>query len=245
MELADPRFLALAAIVTAAFAVEAATGFGATVLAVTLGVHLYPIGDLLAVIVPLGLVLSCTNAWRLRRFADRALLVRRILPLMGVGLAIGLAIFERASSDLLQRVYGVFVTGVAASELWRMRHAAPRRPLAPLASRGAILGAGVVHGVFSSGGPLLVWALGRTGLEKAAFRATLATLWTVLGTALTVAYAWNGHVGARSLAATGALVPLLGAALVAGDWAHHRLDESRFRLAVYALLVVAGLTNAL
>jgi len=244
LELADPRFLALAAIVTAAFAVEAATGFGATVLAVTLGVHLYALGVLLPVIVPLGLVLSCANAWRLRRFTDRRLLARRILPLMGVGLAIGLAIFEHASGEALQRAYGVFVVGVAASELWRMRHAGPPRPLPALAARGAIFGAGVIHGIFSSGGPLLVYALGRLGIEKATFRATLSTVWVVLGATLTAAYAWNGRVGRETLVATGALVPVLGAALLAGDWAHHRLDEARFRVVVYALLVVAGLTNA-
>jgi len=246
LELADPRFWTLAVVVAGAFAVEATTGFGATVLAVTLGVHLFPLGELLPVIVPLGLTLSGFNAWRLRGHVDRTLLLRRILPLMGAGLVIGLAIFERASSGALQRAYGVFVVGVAASELWRMRHAdAAVRPLPPLATRSAILGAGVIHGLFSSGGPLLVYALGRLGIEKAVFRATLSTVWLVLGAALTAAYAWNGRVGRETLLASATLVPVLGLALVAGEWAHHRLDEARFRQFVYALLVVAGLTNVL
>lgn len=246
MDLADPRFWTLAAVVTGAFAVEAATGFGATVLAVTLGVQLFPLGVLLPVIVPLGVVLSATNAWRLRRHVDRALLARRVLPVMGVGLVIGLAIFERAPGDLLQRAYGVFVVGVAATELWRIRDAAAApRPLPAAAARGAILGAGVIHGLFSSGGPLLVYALGRQAIDKAVFRATLSTLWTVLGAALTIAYAWNGRVGRESLVATATLAPLLAVALALGEWAHRRLDEARFRQVVYALLVVAGLTNAL
>jgi uncharacterized membrane protein YfcA len=244
LDLADPRFLLLAAIVAGAFAVEAATGFGATVLAVTLGVHLYPLGQLLPVLVPLGVTLSAFNAWRLRGHVDRALLLSRILPLMGAGLAIGLAIFERASSSALQRVYGVFVVAVAVSELWRMRAGAgASRPLPPLAARGAILGAGVIHGLFSSGGPLLVWALGRLSIEKAAFRATLSTVWFVLGATLTTAYAWSGRVGLASLAASGALLPALGVALLAGEWTHQRLDEGRFRIFIYGLLVIAGLTN--
>ena len=246
MDLADPRFWTLAAVVAGAFAVEAATGFGATVLAVTLGVHLFALDVLLPVIVPLGVTLSAFNAWRLRRHVDRALLARRILPLMGAGLAVGLVIFERASSAALQRAYGVFVVAVAASELWRMRHAtgAPR-PLPPLATRSAILGAGVIHGLFSSGGPLLVYALGRLPIDKAVFRATLSTLWMLLGSALTLAYAWNGRVGRESLVATVTLIPVLAVALVLGEWAHRRLDEERFRVVVYALLVIAGLTNAL
>jgi len=175
----------------------------------------------------------------------RRSLMRRILPLMGVGLAIGIVIFEHVPSDVLQRAYGVFVVGVAASALWREWRATPPRPLPPRAVQCAIFGAGVVHGIFSSGGPLLVYALGRLAIDKATFRATLSTVWAVLGTALTAAYAWNGRVGRESLVATAALLPLLGVALLVGDWVHHRLDESRFRIVVYTLLVVAGLMNAL
>jgi hypothetical protein len=245
MDTADPQFWLLAAIVAGAFAIEATTGFGATILIVTLGVHLFPLPTLLAVIVPLGLVLSVAIAWSNRAHVDRALVVRRILPLMGVGLAIGLAIFERASNDGLRRVFGCFVVAVATSELWRtLRTTGTAKPLPAAVTRSAIFAAGVIHGLFSSGGPLLVYALGRLPIDKRVFRATLSTVWIVLGTALTIAYAWQGQVGRESLTATATLLPVLAAALVAGEWAHRRLDETKFRTLIYALLVVAGLTNA-
>jgi hypothetical protein len=245
LPLGEPRFWLLAAVVVGAFGVEAATGFGATVIAVSLGVHLFPLDVLLPVLVPLGLVLSASIAWRERAHTDRRLLVRRILPLMGLGLAIGIAIFERASNATLQRAFGAFVVGVAALELWRGRKGAPAAALPPLASRAALLGAGVVHGLFSTGGPLLVWSLGRAPIAKRAFRATLSTVWLVLGTALSSAYALRGHLDAASLAATAALLPALGAALLLGEWLYHRLDEARFRRVVYALLLATGLTNLL
>jgi hypothetical protein len=245
LPLGEPRFWLLAAVVVGAFGVEAATGFGATVIAVSLGVHLFPLDVLLPVVVPLGLVLSASIAWRERAHTDRRLLTRRILPLMGLGLAIGIALFERASNAALQRAFGAFVVGVAALELWRERKGAPAAALPPLASRAALLGAGVVHGLFSTGGPLLVWSLGRAPIAKHAFRATLSTVWLVLGTALSSAYALRGHLDAASLAATAALLPALGAALLLGEWLHHRLDEARFRRVVYALLLATGLTNLL
>ena len=244
MTLDDPRFWTLAAIVLGAFAVEAATGFGATVIAVSLAVHLFPLDELLPVIVPLGLLLSATIAWRERAHADRRLLLRRILPLMALGLAIGLAVFERASNAALQRAFGGFVVAVAALELWRGRAAAPRA-LSPAASGAALLGAGVIHGLFSTGGPLLVWALGRTPIAKRVFRATLSTVWVVMGAALSSAYALRGRLDADSLAATAALLPALGAAWLAGDRLHQHLDEALFRRGVYALLLMTGLTNLL
>lgn len=245
MSFDDPRFWALAAVVACAYAAEAATGFGATVIAVALGVHLFPLDVLLPVIVPLGLVLSASIAWRERAHADRRLLARRILPLMGVGLVLGLALFESASNAALRRAFGGFVVAIAALELWRGRAARTPRPLPPAARGAALLGAGVVHGVFSTGGPLLVWALGTTPIAKRAFRATLSTLWTVLATALSCAYALRGHLDGATLAATAALLPALGVSLAAGEWIHHRLDETRFRRAVYALLLGIGLTSLL
>lgn len=230
--------------VALSFAVEATTGFGATVIALALGVHLFTLGELLPVFVPLGLLLSSWLALRGRAHVDRRLLLARILPWMGLGLAVGLAIFEHASQGLLRRAFGAFVVALAALELARMVRAQHDQPaLPPPAATVALLGAGVMHGMFSTGGPLLVWALGRSLPSKRAFRATLACVWLVLGCALTASYAANDRLDGHTLRASAALVPVLGVALAAGEWAHHRLDERRFRVLVYALLLGAGASS--
>jgi uncharacterized membrane protein YfcA len=204
---------------------------------------------ILPALVPLNLLLSASIVWRERAHLDRRLLLARILPLMGAGLVVGLAIFDRASMSSLRRAFGVFVVVVAAEGLWRLRRglagAESSAPLPAPVRGAAIVGAGVIHGIFASGGPLLVWALGRSNLEKSAFRATLSGVWLALGAALVIAYVRRGLVDAASLRATAALLPALGLALVAGEWTHHRLDELRFRRVVFALLLVAGSTNLL
>lgn len=220
-------------------------GFGATVIALALGIQLYPLEQLLPVFVPLNLCLSGWLALRGRGHVERRLLLARILPWMGLGLAVGLVLFESASHELLRRSFGAFVVTLAALELWRLARERETAELPPPLASAALLGAGVMHGLFSSGGPLLVWALGRSLPNKRAFRATLACVWLVLGSALTAAYALHGRVGARSLAATAALVPVLAVATGAGEWAHERLDERRFRVAVYGLLLAAGASSLL
>jgi uncharacterized membrane protein YfcA len=231
-------------VVALSFAVEATTGFGATVIALALGVHLFSLGELLPVFVPLGLFVSSWLALRGRADVDRRLLLARILPWMGLGLAVGLVIFEFASHELLRRVFGAFVVALAGLELARIARARESEPaLSPPAATAALLGAGVMHGMFSTGGPLLVWALGRSLPSKRAFRATLSCVWLVLGTTLTVAYAMNDRLDGQTLRATAALLPVLGVALAAGEWAHQRLDERRFRVLVYALLLGAGASS--
>jgi uncharacterized membrane protein YfcA len=246
VELGDPRFWLFAGIVALAFAAEATTGFGATVIALALGIHLFPLGELLPVFVPLGLFVSAWIVLRGRAHVARRLLAARILPWMGLGLALGLGIFESASHELLRRAFGVFVVSLAAFELWRLlRESTAARELSPPARAAALLGAGVMHGMFSTGGPLLVWALGRSLPDKRAFRATLSCVWLVLGSALTTAYALGGRLDAGTLRATGALLPVLGIAIAAGEWAHHRLDERRFRVTVYGLLLASGASSLL
>jgi uncharacterized membrane protein YfcA len=246
MELADPRFWAFAGVVALAFAAEATTGFGATVIALALGLHLFPLGEVLPVFVPLGLFMSSWLVLRGRAHVDRRLLLFRILPWMGLGLAVGLTIFERASHELLRRAFGLFVVTLAAIELWRLlRASTASREVSRPAATAALLGAGVMHGMFSTGGPLLVWALGKSLPEKRAFRATLSCVWLVLGSALTTAYATSGRLDGGTLRATAALLPVLGVAIAAGEWAHHRLDERRFRVIVYALLLGSGTSSLL
>lgn len=246
MELADPRFWIFAGIVALAFSVEATAGFGATMIAVALGTHLFALGEVLPVFVPLNIVVSSWLALRGRAFVDRRLLLTRILPLMGTGLAVGLLIFESAPHALLRRVFGAVVVVLAVLELRRLAREGQANPaITPRAATPALVGAGVIHGMFSTGGPLLVWALGRRLTEKRAFRATLACVFVVLASTLTLSYAANDRLDASTLLATATLVPVLIVALAVGEWAHHRIDEQRFRVLVYVLLLGAGTSSLL
>ncbi|MEN8161139.1 MAG: sulfite exporter TauE/SafE family protein, partial [Myxococcota bacterium] len=202
--------------------------------------------EVLPVFVPLNIVVSSWLAVRGRAFVDRRLLLARILPRMGLGLAVGLFIFESASHELLRRVFGAFVVVLAALELRRLARTGQENPaVTPRAATPALVGAGVIHGMFSTGGPLLVWALGRSLTEKRAFRATLACVFVVVASTLTLSYAVNDRLDTHTLRATAALLPVLGIALAVGEWAHHRIDEHRFRALVYVLLLGAGLSSLL
>ena len=54
----DSNIVWLALIVLISYSIQAMSGFGSTILALTLGVHLYPIEVLLPVLVPLDLLVN-------------------------------------------------------------------------------------------------------------------------------------------------------------------------------------------
>lgn len=222
-----------------ALVVEAAAGFGATVVAVTFAAQLLPVDDVLAAFLPVNLLLSAWMVVRYRASIDRERLLRRVLPLMGVGMAVGVLFSMQLGALWLKAVFGAFVVILSSLEL--RRKVADVR-LSPATGIVAMLGAGVIHGLFACGGPLLVWVLGREIQEKGRFRATLATVWLTLGLALLVRYRLNGTLNAASLTTSLWLLPALGLGLWLGEHVHRRVPDGTFRVWIYRLLWLAGIS---
>lgn len=247
--------LPLYAIVLLAFTAEAMTGFGATVITVTLGAQLLPLEQLLALYVPANFVLSTWMVAAMHREVDRPWLFGQLLPRVGVGMAVGLAVFRwTPPGPGLLLAYAALVLSLATLELARM---ASRRgddlaggappaggPRVSRSSAAALLAGGVVHGIYGSGGPLMVWASSQRLVEKARLRATLAATWTILSVVLLVQYASLGLLGPRSLVASASLLPAVAAARWIGDRLHDRVSERAFRRLVY-LLLSAGAASLL
>lgn len=231
---------ALVAIVTLAFTVEAAAGFGATVITVSLGANLVPIEHILATFVPVNVVLSLTMVARHREDVDTRILRERVLAVMAPGMLVGMALFSLRGETWIKATYGAFVIALAARELFLGAGEARLLPRGPRTL--ALLGAGVIQGLFASGGPLLVYAVGGELTDKARFRATLASVWAVLNGFLLVRYVAAGTLTPSTLRTSATfLVPLL-LGLALGHAVHERLDAGRFRRAVFALLLFAGLS---
>lgn len=236
----------LAAIVFVAFVVEATLGFGATIVTVVLGVLLYPLDVLLPAFVPLNLVLSLYLLTRYRRHVAWRLLLTRIVPLMGVGMPLGMFLFHEAGHRWLNVGFGVFVVALSAAELARLRRAGgQQRTLGALSRVALLVSGGVIHGAYATGGPMAVYVAGREIDDKGPFRATLAALWLVLNAVLVVGYAVSGALGRETLTLSGYLVLPLGTGLVVGEWLHARVRVSLFRTLVFMLLFGAGLVLAI
>ncbi len=236
-------WIAIGVFVFLGFTLEAITGFGGTVIALALGAQLLPIATLVPILVPLSVCLGLTMVWRHRGHIDRHLLLHIVLPGMLTGTAIGYAIKPWLDEGLMRQLFGALIVWFASRELWRMRYAgaAPARPA--WRTTGITGLAGVTHGLFASGGPLLVYALSGLSLNKASFRITLIMVWLVLDGALTTAFALDGRL-APALPWVAAYLPVIGLGVWVGEWLHHRVSEERFRVGVYVLLLVTGLLLA-
>ncbi len=242
----EPAQLGFAAVLFVAYFVGTALGFGTSVISVTFGVLLLPLDVVLPIVCPLNVALSSYIALRHRSHILWRLLLLRLIPLVGLGVPLGLMLFNLREVRWLKLAFGLFVIALALLQLrlaFARLHAA--RPLGKIAGALMLVGGGLVHGLFSTGGPNVVYVLGREVEDKGAFRSTISAMFVPMTTALLIDYALLGLFTPDVLIAIAwALVPV-SCGLWLGEWAHARFDNLTFKRALWILLLIGGVVVCL
>ncbi|MGN6103957.1 MAG: TSUP family transporter [Kofleriaceae bacterium] len=227
-----------------AFGTEGAIGFGGTVIAASVGAQVVALDELLPAFVPVNMALSAwlvATGWR--AIAWRFLIVE-LAPAIAVGAAGGLALFHLPAKGLLALAFGAFVAALALLQLVRPAE----RPLGqPWRTLLLVLG-GVAHGLFGTGGPMIVYVARRRlaaqiadpERAKRTFRATLAVLWLVLNVALLANFLSLELYTRATLDRGTALALAVIPGLWLGERVHRALDPTRFERVVWLLLLGAG-----
>jgi uncharacterized membrane protein YfcA len=244
----DSLFLALAAIVFLAYFIDATTGFGSSVVVLTLAVHFYELEKLVLIVIPLNIAIALYLVGRYRRFVDTRALFTFVIPLMLAGMPVGLAVFYLVGAEPLKMPFGVFVAAVAVGEVVRLLFFNADGRLRQLRRPWSLLwtfGGGVVHGLWASGGPLVVYWAGRTFEDKRVFRATLSAVWLIMNGLLLFVHLVGGRVTSDTLATSGVLLAPVAVGLVCGEWLHRYLPERSFKILVFSVLSLSGMSIVL
>jgi uncharacterized protein len=232
-------WLLLGGVIILAHTLETILGFGATLIALALGVHLVPLEQLLIVLVVLGLVQSTWLITRGYRHIDWRTLLTMILPISTVGLIAGMLMRDWAGEAHLKIVLGLFVMAVAGVQLYRLRSGKPPQPPVPWKGAAFLVGGGIFHGLFASGGPLIVYYATRVLPGAAVFRATLAVLWWILNAALFTQLASAGGFGTSAITLTSGLLLAAVIGILIGE--SIRVRERVFEVMTYGLLFMSGI----
>lgn len=236
----SPEILLLAALVVAfAYTAFGLTGFGSTVIALPLLAHFFALKFAVPLLMLLDLaafVLFGAHVRKRIRYAEIGWLVPFILAGMAVGLTLLIEVAERK----LLVVLGTFLLLYAAYGL-------ARRGPAPALSRAWCAPIGLAGGAFSAlfgtGGVLFaIYNAGRIA-DKDALRATNAAL-IMLSSLLRLAlFGAAGLLTQQGLLLTALmLLPAMAMGAWLGNRLHAAVPAAAVVKAVYALLVIAGLT---
>lgn len=235
----------LSAITFVAFTIHSVTGFASMITALVIGSWFFELSTIRPPLVAISVVLNLYFVVRYRADLSRRILLGYVLPWMGGGAVLGFLVSGAVQGPMLRRAFGVFVVVVAGRELvraWRAsRGGVGEAPLAESPPLGWLVASGVIHGIYATGGPPLVFALSRVRLDKSALRATLCAVWLVLNGGLTVGYVVRDEIDTAGWIAAASMLPGMLAAVWFGSRIHDRIDPARFRVAVYVVLLGAAL----
>ena len=225
-------------------ALEAITGFGCAVLAMPFVSSLLGIKMAVQVITILAWLLALYLAikyWRSINWRQYAI----ITALMIVGLPIGMALFRSQDTGILSLILALFITAASISQLYRLAAKREEGSLPPgwraLPYYLLLIVGGVVHGIFSTGGPVVVLYTTKALKDKGEFRATLCLLWVTLNTLIIARYIAEGSLTGPVLKTTGLLIPFVVIGVYFGEKIHDKIDSRKFSLVVFSMLLLTGI----
>jgi uncharacterized protein len=240
MEVMPWTIFFLGCILILAHTAETILGFGSTLIALSLGLHLLPLETLLPVLVSLGLLQSIWLVGRWFRYIDWTVLLLTILPLAAIGMVAGIFSREIADENTLKMVLGGFILIISSAELANLF--IKKRTGGPLIwyfSLPLLIGGGIFHGLFASGGPPIVYYASRRLMTQHTFRATLSMLWLVLNTGLVITFLAGGQMDLAKAGITVMVLPGFVIGIVVGSLVH--VKEFWFKGLTYLLLFFSGL----
>jgi len=228
-------------VMTGAFAVRSAAGFGAVLIAMPMLAFVLPISTAVSVTTALTAMTSMHHISRdWRRVAWPHFAIMAFYSAIGIGL--GFYFITMLDEHTLRRSLGVFLILYA---LYAMATAgAP--PLLPTRWRRALaactgISGGLLGTLFGAGvGPIYVMYFNTLRMEREIFRVTMSTVVLLGGVARIAGYARLGLYEGSSavLIAIGLPLVVLGSWL--GDKVIRRLDPRRFGWLVGGLIFLSG-----
>lgn len=227
------------------FTIQGITGFGSSILAVP---FLAVFMDLKDVVVIVSLA-SLEIAVMMTLVSYKYVHVKEFLKIsisLVCGLPLGIYLMNTLSNSYLEIMLAVaiFVLGVYnLSGLYLGKKKAVAKVDDGKVKIGEYLclfSAGVVHGVFAAGGPLVV-VYGTNKFEtKEQMRASFSALWVVVNIIMFVINMSQGKITSSTAVQAAWAFPAIVASIFVGKWIGDRISQKMFLTIIYIVLVFAG-----
>lgn len=224
------------------------TGFAGTILAMPFSIMLVGY-DVAKPVLNVLAILSGVYIFVGRRKSVNWKELAKIVIVMALGIFAGIYIHGLfvGREQLLYKLLGIFVIALSVQGLWKSLRPAGQAPVAQGRAAGLLLdlvlvAAGIVHGLFVAGGPLLTSYMTKKNLGKESFRATISTCWVFLNTLILVsdirAGLWTPELVLVQLIS----IPFLLAAMWIGSRLVAKMSQQLFMKITYVLLFISGLS---
>jgi len=223
-------------IILTAFTVRGITGFGSGLIAIPLMALMLPVSAAVPMIGILDYLSALAHGIKLRSdIRWKQIIVLFPFSLSGVMSAIYL--FNTLDPLLLKKILGGFVIIYALYLLLTIKPHIHKSNL--WAVPGGFFG-GLVGTLFGTGGPFYVIYLQLLGFTKVTFRATIAVIFLLDGSARIVAYTISGFYTADVILLIAASLPVMILGMYIGGHIHSNISQEMMQKGIAILLLFSG-----
>lgn len=219
-----------------AYTVQAITGFAGNLFAMPVGTGLLGLESTIAILNVLG-CLACGGLALVNIKHIHWKEFGKIITVMMVFMFVGIWLDTVIPLDILLNIYGVIVIFVGVKNL-----AFPSKKNLPEWLLWSVLAAaGLIQGMFVSGGAFLVIYAAQKIKDKQQFRATLSLIWGVLNGIYAIFAVQAGYFEGDVIKIILFAIPLAALATFIGQKLSAKISQERFLKLTYVLLLFIGL----
>lgn len=237
-----------AMIILFAYTVQTITGFGSTVIALSLGIMFYSIDEILPFLVFSNILFAGVLVAKFHEGFNKQLAFKIILPGTFIGMILGYGLKPMLDESLLKSLLGFLVISISVMELKvffvrsniESENGKTENRPDNFKMKLLTLLSGLSHGIFASGGPLLVYAVAKFRTNKTQFRATVLVCLFSLNIVLAFLFLIDGRLQ-PVMPFVMAAIPIMYVAIKLGSYLHSKVNEILFKKSVYALLFLMGI----
>lgn len=216
--------------------IQGITGFAGTVIAMPFSIMLIGVDQAKVILNILGLLASIYIVATNKKYIIFKE-IKKIIPIMFLGVILGQYIYSIFPLKFLLIFYGVFIILIALKGLFIKKEYKTSEIVLTL----VIFMAGIIHGMFISGGPLLVIYAVKKINSKEYFRATLAPIWIILNGYLLINQYFTGIITKELAVLLIYTIPSLVIGMIIGSILCKKLSQKTFLKISYVLLLISGI----
>ncbi len=220
--------------------IQGITGFAGTILAMPFSLMLVGYDVAKPILNVLGILSGLyvfTTSYKFVNWKE----LRKIVIVMMIGIIGGIFIKSAFgdSEEFLYMLLGLFVIGLSINGLFLKIETPSDNKLLP---NILLIVSGIVHGLFVSGGPLLIGYLTKIIKDKVVFRATISTVWIFLNSIILLDDIKQGLWNTQLIYLQFMTIPMLAIGMFVGTKLYYKMTQETFMKVTYVLLLISGIS---
>lgn len=216
--------------------IQGITGFAGTVLAMPPSILLQGIDTAKVILNILGIIASVWIVIISLKDLNKKEFIK-IMLIMFSGLILGNYIYLVLPLPILLKIYAIFIVLISLKGLYIKQE----KKLKEYILVTILLVAGIFHGMFVSGGPLLIIYATQKFRDKSEFRVTISAVWIILNSFLLYNHYIMGLLNKENIQKLYMSIPALLVGMMIGNILHKKMSQQLFLLITYILLLISGI----